>query len=134
MDDVRKQKRKANAPRPFQWWLLVIGFALGAAFMLVVTSRNGQPAAVYAGGNPDTFYLTATHIIEQATASANRFQLTSPANSLQLTSPADPLLLTATAIIAQSEQQFDQPDDSMLLTATAFVAQATQQAALSGNP
>ncbi len=61
------EKRKHNQRRPFQWWLLVIGFALGVLLMLSV-QRASAPAATY---TQDEFALTATEIIREATQMAN---------------------------------------------------------------
>jgi hypothetical protein len=75
------EKRKNDAPPRFQWWLLLIGFALGVVVTLLVVAALPPPpnANVQAGPAPsaftpqyelDNFFLTATAIIIQATEQA----------------------------------------------------------------
>ena len=61
------EKRKNDERSRFQWWLLVIGFALGVLLMIGV-QRASAPASTYAQGE---FELTATQIIREATQMAN---------------------------------------------------------------
>ena len=112
-----KGKRKNDERRPFQWWLLLIGFALGIVVMLVVVQRNQTyglqeyPQEVLA--------QTATHIVEQATLMVQ-----------------DPLHLTATAIAQEvlapeGAAREEAVIDPIAQTATHIVEMATQQAASS---
>ena len=106
-DYADKEKRKNDERRPFQWWLLVIGIALGIAVMLVVGYLRPQPpSAVQAAQHSEAeIVLTATAVVEQYNAGA--------ANA---SDDLDPLAATATTIIHQA-------------TETAVLAQMTQAAA-----
>ena len=91
-----KEKRKNDERRGFPWWLLVVGFILGAAVMLVVTQSSSQSV------NPDLMsaysreelVLTATAVAEQFTSLES--------NGIQ---GIDSLAATATIIILQATQQ-----------------------------
>ena len=65
-----KEKRKNDERRGFPWWLLVVGFVLGAAAMLVVMQGRTSAPANTVNSNVEGIELTATTIIEQATAAA----------------------------------------------------------------
>ncbi len=60
MSEIRKNGER----RRFQWWLLVLGFALGVLLMIGV-QRASAPADLT--GSPSEFQLTATQIIREAT-------------------------------------------------------------------
>jgi hypothetical protein len=111
MEYAGKEKRKNDQRRPFQWWLLVIGFVLGIAVMLLVVQFNRQPGnmIVYEQGG---FALTATHIVEQATLMVQ-----------------DPMHLTATAVSLETAARDRALIDPIAQTATHIVEVATQQAA-----
>lgn len=82
---LSQQKRKNDQPRFRQWWLLVVGIVIGVISTLIFTQRNSSGSYVTYEDNPpafvtsvpsnvniltDDFQLTATHIIENATATA----------------------------------------------------------------
>ena len=93
------EKRKNGSPRRFQWGLFVIGFALGALLTLAV-SAGGQADRVYVVESaPDTLWLTATHIIQDATGTA-----AAPVFEPTRDPALDAFMATATAIIAGATQ------------------------------
>jgi hypothetical protein len=99
-----KEKRKNDERGRFPWWLLVVGFILGAAAMLfVMQSRTSAPANTV-NSNLEGIELTATFIIEQATAAAQGalFQVI-PATPLPF--ERNPLVITATALVGQVTQR-----------------------------
>jgi len=101
MGFLSDEKPKNDSPRRFQWWLLVIGFGLGILAMLIVstanTSTNRTTNSVV--NNSDELYITATYLIQQATA-------------------------TAQAVFVTGENQLSE----MQATATYIIQMATQQA------
>lgn len=130
MTSLASEKRKNDQRRGFPWWLLLVGFAAGVLFTLGLQLGRGGTVSVYSAESmPDTFALTATQIITEATARAQ---------AQNFAIPADPIQLTATALIQQATQQAALPSsasgelDPLLATATAFIQQATQ-AASSGS-
>ena len=131
MASLAGEKRKNGERRVFPWWLLVVGFAAGVLFTLGLQLGRGGTVSVYSAESiPDTFALTATQIINEATARAQ---------AQNFAVPADPIQLTATAFIQQATQQAALPSsasgelDPLLATATAFIQQATRQAASSSG-
>ncbi len=100
MVSTEKEKRKNDMRPRFQWWLLVIGFALGVVAMLAVSQISRPPAPAQA--IPADIAQTATAIIIGATGTAERvFALTPAANT---DAELDPLSATATAIMEQVTQ------------------------------
>jgi hypothetical protein len=101
---IENPKRKNTDRRVFQWWLLVIGFWVGVVVAVIVIGSRPQPQPSQAV-NPygqismDALWMTATALIQGATATANAAGLQSfiPAES-------DPMAMTATAIIQQATQ------------------------------
>jgi hypothetical protein len=63
-------KRKNDDPRPFPWWLLVVGFGLGVLMTIIVLQGRIQPPVSRTANMPEGLELTATSIIEQATQQA----------------------------------------------------------------
>jgi uncharacterized sodium:solute symporter family permease YidK len=116
-DYTGKEKRKNDERRPFQWWLLIVGFVLGIAVMLVVGYLRPQPpSAVQAGQYSEVEIVqTATAIVEWATLMVQ-----------------DPLNLTATVVSLEMAGREGDMIDPIAATATHIVEQATQQAA--GSP
>ncbi len=100
MGFLSDEKRKNDSPRRFQWWLLLVGFGLGILAMLIVsagsTSTNNTANNVV--NNPDEFQITATYLIQQATASAQALFVTDE-NQL------GEVQATATYIIQMATQQ-----------------------------
>ena len=105
MTFTEKEKRKNGDRRPFPWWLLVVGFILGAAAMgVAVQPRSQSTAQEYAPG----MELTATHIIAGATGTAQGLMeivptATALANGVE--SDLDPFMITATHIVQQATLQ-----------------------------
>lgn len=93
------EKRKNDQPRRFQWWLLVVGFALGVALTLALSTRTGQRYVYVADAPPDGLWMTATYIVNEATAMAQVEQ-----NAALQPQPLDPLLATATKMVIQATQ------------------------------
>ena len=95
-----KPKRKNDHPPPFPAWIIVL-IAIGLVIIVALffqPATSSQSAAVsQPQGNIE---LTATYIIEQATASA---QGASQPVTL------DPILLTATAIVQEATMQASTP-------------------------
>lgn len=100
MVSTEKEKRKNDMRPRFQWWLLIIGFALGVVAMLAVSQINSPPPAP-AQAIPADIAQTATAIIIGATGTAERVFAITPAADTEL----DPILATATVIIQQATQQ-----------------------------
>ena len=96
MPVLSEDKHKNDAPRRDYWWLLVVGFVLGAVVMaLIMNQRPQQPTVTY---NPPSFFIEAT-----GTAMALR---TPPAvNTIQGPQVIDPIQLTATALITEATQR-----------------------------
>lgn len=93
-------KKKKNDEQRFSWWLLVVGFVLGILATLVVLQGRPQPVNDYVV-NPEGLYLTATHIIEMATATMQA-TLSQSTNNVQA---VDGPFATASAIIVEVTQQ-----------------------------
>jgi len=81
MSSQAEDKRKNEATRRDYWWLLVVGFVLGAVVMGLIMNQRPQPA------------------------SAAR-ALSTPAPIIEIQS-VDPIQLTATAIIIEATQRAD---------------------------
>lgn len=91
-----KEKRKNDERGRFPWWLLVIGFVLGAAAMLIV-SQSSSPsvnADLLSAYSREELALNATAIAEQLTSMGT--------NGVE---GIEPLAITATTIILQATQQ-----------------------------
>ena len=103
MGPLSKEKRKNDAPRRFQWWLLVIGFIIGVLFAQFAFPDYVRTVTVFSDGNPEGIELTATAIIVGATGTA---QTGSPQGD-QVATPMviDPLAATTTVIVEQATQQ-----------------------------
>jgi uncharacterized membrane-anchored protein YhcB (DUF1043 family) len=110
MEYAGKEKRKNDQRRPFQWWLLVIGFVLGIAVMLVVVQARTQPVNItqYTQGE---LAQTATYVVGQATLMVQ-----------------DPLHLSATAVSLETAARDRALIDPIAQTATHIIEMATQQA------
>lgn len=106
---VEQGKRKNDERRPFQWWLLVVGFAVGVIVTVivfqVVTRTTGADAAEI---SVEGAQLTATAIIQQATQTAQAV-LDNP-NSFTPAANLEPIEMTATAIIQTATAQAGQSD------------------------
>jgi len=97
------EKRKNDAPRRFQWWLLVIGFIIGVLFAQLAFPGYIRTVTVFSDGSADGIELTATAIIVGATGTA---QTGSLQGDLVVTPMViDPLAATATVIVEQATQQ-----------------------------
>jgi hypothetical protein len=90
------EKRKNDQPLRFQWWLLVVGFALGVALTLALNIRTGAKYVYVADAPPAALWMTATRMVQQATIPA----LGTPIQPQAL----DPLPATATGIVVQATQ------------------------------
>src|SRR5690606_35841733 len=90
-----KEKRKNDERRSFPWWLLVVGFVLGAATLLIVTQTSSQPM-----NNVPLSNYSQEEIQLTATAIADQF-ISLEANGIQ---DVDALAATATVIILQATQ------------------------------
>jgi hypothetical protein len=91
-----EQKRKnSEAPRLPGWLLLIVGFVIGVALMLLVQRMNPASPAMPANSIDDaSFYQTATAIIQQATLNASGVE-----------TQTGEMELTATAIIEMATAQ-----------------------------
>lgn len=94
-----KEKRKNDRRGRFPWWLLVVGFILGAAAMLIVMQGRTSSPTNTVNSNFEGMELTATTIIEQATATAQGILLEVVPVTPQ-PSESDPMVMTATALVA----------------------------------
>ncbi len=100
------EKRKNDEPRRFQWWLLVIGIALGVLVSLVMMQSRSSGTTIYMAedaGNVEGLYLTATRIIEEATGTAQAGD--KKPSEVGTPSDMDSLYITATHIVEQATQQ-----------------------------
>lgn len=108
---VQKEKRKNEDHRPLPWWLLAVGFVLGVALTLVAVGLTNRPASSTADNSPGVA-LTATTIIQQASATAQALgfgaDVATPAPDTDL----DPIAATATYVVQQATEM-------AVLTATA---------------
>lgn len=95
MSTYEKEKRKNDERRSFPWWLLVVGFVLGAATLLIVTQTSSQPM-----NNVPLSNYSQEEIQLTATAIADQF-ISLEANGIQ---DVDALAATATVIILQATQ------------------------------
>lgn len=120
------EKRKNDQPRRFQWWLLVVGFALGVALTLALSMRNGTRYVYVADAPPDGLWMTATSIVQEATAAA----MAQLEQSAALQPPQPPQALQSPQALQPLEPL--QPLDALLATATKMVIQATQTAQAGG--
>jgi hypothetical protein len=98
MEFAGSEKRKNQTRGGFPWWVLLAAFALGVLLTLAVTQTQPQSRVVESDGNPQELMLTATAIINGATATANAAEMSAAAEM-------DAMMATATAIIAQATQQ-----------------------------
>lgn len=106
MSTTYLDKPKNPQRRVFQWWLLVIGFWVGVVVAVIVIGSRPQPTqATYQGGqmSDDAIWMTATALINEATATANA-PLLVPDNQV-----IDPFQLTATAFIVEATQMAGSP-------------------------
>lgn len=95
MSSQAEDKRKNEATRRDYWWLLVVGFVLGAVVMGLIMNQRPQPAS--ATYDPPSFVIEAT-----GTARA----LSTPGPIIEIQG-VDPIQLTATAIIIEATQRAD---------------------------
>ena len=88
----------------YPWWLLLVGFAFGVLVTLWATQGRGQTITVYRDpGAPDTIWLQATQMVEQATMSAEGIQAAMSVHATaNAAAPLDPLLAQATAFVQQA--------------------------------
>lgn len=93
MSSQAEDKHKNEATRRDYWWLLVVGFALGAVVMALIMQQRPQPTSVT--DDPPSFVIEAT-----GTARA----LSTPAPIIEMQG-VDPIQLTATAIIIEATQR-----------------------------
>jgi hypothetical protein len=99
MEFGAKEKRKNDLRGGFPWWMLLVAFALGVVLTFAVTQpRTSQPIAVGSDTAFDEMMLTATAIINGATATANAAEMSAAAEM-------DAIFATATAVVAQATQQ-----------------------------
>ncbi len=91
-------KRKNEAPRRIQWGLLVVGFILGVLLTVFVMQRANVPVSQDVSTPDAAFWMTATQIIQDATATAAA--VFEPTQNPAL----DTFMATATAIVAEATQ------------------------------
>lgn len=70
MGYMSSDKRKNGDRPPVQWWLLGIGVAIGILIMLLVGALRTPSSDEVISGNSDGLEITATHLIQQATLTA----------------------------------------------------------------
>lgn len=103
MASVYAEKPK-NGRRQFQWWLLIIGFWIGAFAGAAYMSGRVQPTTIYTSSeNTGDLALTATAIIQGATQTAGALLIAPPAS--QSDPEMDAMMMTATAVIAEATRQ-----------------------------
>lgn len=121
MGFLSDEKHKNDSPRRFQWWLLVIGFGLGVLAMLIVSTANTSTNSITnsAVNNPDELYITATYLIQQATATAQAVSVTGENQLSEMQATA-----SAQALFVADENQLGE----VQATATYIIQMATQQA------
>ena len=105
------EKRKNDEQRGFPWWLLVVGFILGAVAMLIVMQGRTPTTTDTANSDIEGIELTATTIIEQATAMAQG-TVFHVAPVAPVPPESDAYAMTATTIVEQATQ-------SAVMTSTA---------------
>lgn len=104
---VEQGKRKNDERRPFQWWLLIVGFALGVIVTVIVFQAATRTASADSTEvNVEGAQLTATAIIQQATQTAQAV-MNNP-NSFTPAANLEPIEMTATAIIQTATAQASQ--------------------------
>ena len=104
---LSNEKRKNDAPRRFQWWLLVIGFIIGVLFAQVAFPSYVRTVTVFSDGSADGIELTATAIIVGATGTAQATPM--PGGSEATPAAVDPLALTAIRLVEEATQQAATP-------------------------
>ena len=107
MGPLSKEKRKNDAPRRFQWWLLLIGFVLGVVATVIALQGREQPATNIPAFADEELYLTATSIIVGATGTAQAESSGAPNSITPIV--IDPLAATATVLVEQATQQVATP-------------------------
>ena len=138
MSFFEKRKRKNDDPPRFPAWILVL-IAIGLVIVVVLfiqpTSRNSSADSQMALTTDDGAFLTATYIINQATAMAQ-----GTPQHVAITSTLDALEMTVTYIVQQATNEAlgtPQPASSNLdpieQTATYIVKLATEQAKTPGS-
>ena len=116
MSFFSKRKRKNDDPPRLPAWVLVliaIGLVIVVELLFQPVNISRSELVMVTASPDDPMLITATYIIEQATAQAQA-----------VSQPLDPIMQTAQAQGTQSSDNLD----PFVLTATAIVHEATVQA------
>jgi len=72
-DSANKRKNDEIVRRRPQWLLLIIGIIIGGLLMFIALQWDRTPSLTVQNAAPDGLQMTATAIIEGATATARAF-------------------------------------------------------------